>query len=88
MFNIGLFYIRSSVPSVQMLDRITTRPSKEKARDQAIYNEELFIPSHPGNEGLHALSANPIIQQSCGNDLYTSLDLLLSCLELSQPTTS
>ncbi|KAM0917462.1 hypothetical protein ACQ4PT_009498 [Festuca glaucescens] len=30
------------------------RLSREKAWDQAVFNEELFIPSHPGYEGLHA----------------------------------
>ncbi|CAK9859840.1 unnamed protein product [Sphagnum jensenii] len=54
VFNSGLFYIRPTVPSIELLDRVTDRLSKEKAWDQAVFNEELFYPSHPGYEGLHA----------------------------------
>jgi hypothetical protein len=54
VFNSGLFYIRPTVPSIELLDRVTTRLSKEDAWDQAVFNEELFFPSHPGYEGLHA----------------------------------
>lgn len=54
VFNSGLFYIRPTIPSIELLDRVTTRLSKEKAWDQAVFNEELFLPSHPGYEGLHA----------------------------------
>ncbi|KAJ7528067.1 hypothetical protein O6H91_16G083200 [Diphasiastrum complanatum] len=54
MFNSGLFYIRPTLPSIELLDRVTTRVTKEKAWDQAVFNEELFFPSRPGYEGLHA----------------------------------
>lgn len=54
VFNSGFFYIRPTIPSIELLDRVTTRLSKEKAWDQAVFNEELFFPSHPGYEGLHA----------------------------------
>ncbi|KAJ7294224.1 hypothetical protein O6H91_07G011200 [Diphasiastrum complanatum] len=54
VFNSGLFYIRPTVPSIELLDRVTARLSKEKAWDQAVFNEELFFPSRPGFEGLHA----------------------------------
>eukprot|EP00250_Pteridium_aquilinum_P033109 c5208_g1_i1 orf=64-1317(+) len=54
VFNSGFFYIRPTVPSIELLDRVTTRLSKEKAWDQAVFNEELFLPSHPDYEGLHA----------------------------------
>ncbi|KAI5083944.1 hypothetical protein GOP47_0000113 [Adiantum capillus-veneris] len=54
VFNSGFFYIRPTIPSIELLDRVTTRLSKEKAWDQAVFNEELFRPSHPGYEGLHA----------------------------------
>ncbi|KAH7315450.1 hypothetical protein KP509_21G050300 [Ceratopteris richardii] len=54
VFNSGLFYIRPTIPSIELLDRVTSRLSKEKAWDQAVFNEELFRPSHPGYEGLHA----------------------------------
>lgn len=54
VFNSGFFYIRPTIPSIELLDRVTTRISTEKAWDQAVFNEELFWPSHPGYEGLHA----------------------------------
>ena len=54
VFNSGLFYIRPTVPSIELLDRVTARLAREKAWDQAVFNEELFYPSHPGYEGLHA----------------------------------
>lgn len=54
VFNSGLFYIRPTIPSIELLDRVTAKLAKEKAWDQAVFNEELFFPSHPGYEGLHA----------------------------------
>ncbi|KAL3692450.1 hypothetical protein R1sor_006101 [Riccia sorocarpa] len=54
VFNSGLFYIRPTVASIELLDRVTMRLSREKAWDQAVFNEELFYPSHPGYDGLHA----------------------------------
>ncbi|KAG0579983.1 hypothetical protein KC19_4G140200 [Ceratodon purpureus] len=54
VFNSGLFYIRPTVPSIELLDRVTAKLAKEKAWDQAVFNEELFNPSHPGYDGLHA----------------------------------
>ncbi|OIW08705.1 hypothetical protein TanjilG_03381 [Lupinus angustifolius] len=54
VYNSGFFYIRPTVPSVELLDRVATRLSNEKAWDQAVFNEELFYPSYPGYDGLHA----------------------------------
>ncbi|KAF7840923.1 arabinosyltransferase RRA3-like [Senna tora] len=54
VYNSGFFYIRPTIPSIELLDRVATRLSKEKAWDQAVFNEELFYPSHPGYDGLHA----------------------------------
>ncbi|CAN6289044.1 unnamed protein product [Urochloa humidicola] len=54
VYNSGFFYIRPTIPSIELLDRVAYRLSHEKAWDQAVFNEELFIPSHPGYEGLHA----------------------------------
>eukprot|EP00246_Nothoceros_aenigmaticus_P017153 TRINITY_DN817_c0_g1_i1.p1 TRINITY_DN817_c0_g1~~TRINITY_DN817_c0_g1_i1.p1 ORF type:complete len:427 (+),score=85.07 TRINITY_DN817_c0_g1_i1:161-1441(+) len=55
VFNSGLFYIRATRPSIELLDRVTDRLSKQKnAWDQAVFNEELFFPSSPGYLGLHA----------------------------------
>ncbi|KHN12725.1 hypothetical protein glysoja_008688 [Glycine soja] len=53
--NSGFFYIRPTLPSMELLDRVATRLSKDpKSWDQAVFNEELFFPSHPGYDGLHA----------------------------------
>lgn len=54
VYNSGFFYIRPTIPSIELLDRVTDRLSKQDLWDQAVFNEELFFPSHPGYEGLHA----------------------------------
>ncbi|XP_044510355.1 arabinosyltransferase RRA3-like [Mangifera indica] len=54
VYNSGFFYIRPTIPSIELLDRVAERLSKGKAWDQAVFNEELFFPSHPGYTGLHA----------------------------------
>ncbi|KAL5558086.1 hypothetical protein UlMin_034297 [Ulmus minor] len=54
VYNSGFFYIRPTLPSIELLDRVAGRLSREEAWDQAVFNEELFFPSHPGYEGLHA----------------------------------
>ncbi|KAI5660991.1 hypothetical protein M9H77_20314 [Catharanthus roseus] len=54
VYNSGFFYIRPTIPSIELLDRVAGRLSREKAWDQAVFNEELFYPSHPGYDGLHA----------------------------------
>lgn len=54
VYNSGFFYIRPTIPSIELLDRVADRLSKEDAWDQAVFNEVLFYPSHPGYEGLHA----------------------------------
>ncbi|KAJ1296606.1 hypothetical protein BS78_01G314700 [Paspalum vaginatum] len=55
VYNSGFFYIRPTIPSIELLDRVAGRLSREpKSWDQAVFNEELFFPSRPGYEGLHA----------------------------------
>ncbi|KAK7291177.1 hypothetical protein RIF29_06115 [Crotalaria pallida] len=55
VYNSGFFYIRPTLPSIELLDRVATRLSQEpNSWDQAVFNEELFFPSHPGYDGLHA----------------------------------
>ncbi|KAI9113136.1 hypothetical protein K1719_015661 [Acacia pycnantha] len=55
VYNSGFFYIRPTLPSIELLDRVANRLSREsKSWDQAVFNEELFFPSHPGYNGLHA----------------------------------
>eukprot|EP00898_Chlorokybus_atmophyticus_P001142 jgi/Chlat1/2028/Chrsp159S02324 len=45
-FNSGLFYIRPNNRTVNLLERIADRVSKEKAWDQSVYNEEIFFLTH------------------------------------------
>lgn len=55
VYNSGFFYIRPTVPSIELLDRVAGRLSREpNLWDQAVFNEELYFPSHPGYDGLHA----------------------------------
>ncbi|KAK4437791.1 Arabinosyltransferase RRA2 [Sesamum alatum] len=54
VYNSGFFYIRPTIPSIELLDRVAGRLARENAWDQAVFNEELFFPSCPGYEGLHA----------------------------------
>lgn len=55
VYNSGFFYIRPTIPSIELLDRVASRLAHEaKAWDQAVFNEELFYPSYPGYEGLYA----------------------------------
>lgn len=44
--NSGLFYIRPNERTIALMDRITVRLMKEKAWDQAVFNEEIWLPSH------------------------------------------
>lgn len=55
VYNSGFFYIRPTIPAIELLDRVADRLAHEpKSWDQAVFNEELFYPSHPGYDGLHA----------------------------------
>ena len=50
--NSGLFYVRPSERSVALMDKITSRLEREKAWDQAVYNEAMFFPSRPARIGI------------------------------------
>lgn len=54
VYNSGFFYIRPTTPSIELLDRVADRLARTNAWDQAVFNEELYFPSHPGYDGLHA----------------------------------
>lgn len=55
VYNSGFFFIRPTIPSIELLDRVADRLAKQSnSWDQAVFNEELFFPSHPGYDGLHA----------------------------------
>ncbi|KAK4348740.1 hypothetical protein RND71_031495 [Anisodus tanguticus] len=55
VYNSGLFYIRPTIPSIELLDRVADRLTKQpNSWDQAVFNEELAFPSHPGYIGLYA----------------------------------
>ncbi|KAK6939437.1 Nucleotide-diphospho-sugar transferase [Dillenia turbinata] len=54
VYNSGFFFIRPTVPAIELLDRVADRLAKQNVWDQAAFNEELYFPSHPGYTGLHA----------------------------------
>ncbi|XP_039119566.1 arabinosyltransferase RRA2-like [Dioscorea cayenensis subsp. rotundata] len=55
VYNSGFFFIRPTTPSIELLDRVAARLARDPvAWDQAVFNEELAFPSHPGYIGLHA----------------------------------
>ncbi|OMO87626.1 Reticulon [Corchorus capsularis] len=55
VYNSGFFYLRPTIPSIELLDRVAHRmATQQNVWDQAVFNEELFYPSHPGYDGLHA----------------------------------
>ncbi|GMI96792.1 reduced residual arabinose 3 [Hibiscus trionum] len=55
VYNSGFFFIRPTIPSIELLDRVADRLARQpNSWDQAVFNEELFFPSHPGYDGLHA----------------------------------
>ncbi|KAK8683790.1 hypothetical protein V6N13_039839 [Hibiscus sabdariffa] len=55
VYNSGFFFIRPTIPSIELLDRVADRLARQpNSWDQAVFNKELFFPSHPGYDGLHA----------------------------------
>ncbi|CAN8306932.1 unnamed protein product [Cochlearia groenlandica] len=54
VFNSDFFYLIPTIPSIELLDHVADRLSKAVLWDQAVFNEELFYPSHPEYIGLHA----------------------------------
>lgn len=44
--NSGLFYVTAKLRTIQLMERLETRLSKEKYWDQTAYNEEIFFLSH------------------------------------------
>ncbi|KAJ8772736.1 hypothetical protein K2173_027913 [Erythroxylum novogranatense] len=56
VYNSGFFYIRPTVPSIELLDRVAGRLSRDpNSWDQAVFNEELFF--------LHILGTTGFMQQ-------------------------
>lgn len=44
--NSGLFYVASNLRTIQLMERLERRLSREKYWDQTAYNEEIFFLSH------------------------------------------
>ncbi|KAL6572682.1 Arabinosyltransferase rra2 [Orobanche minor] len=54
VYNSGFFYIRPTVPSIELLDRVFDELGRDEyAWDQVVFNEVMFYPSRPGYVGLH-----------------------------------
>uniref|UniRef100_A0A7S2QU31 Nucleotide-diphospho-sugar transferase domain-containing protein n=1 Tax=Chlamydomonas chlamydogama TaxID=225041 RepID=A0A7S2QU31_9CHLO len=51
--NSGLFYAKAGPKTIALMDRITARLMKEKAWDQAVFNEECFKPSFDNYKSSH-----------------------------------
>ncbi|KAI9114800.1 hypothetical protein K1719_014498 [Acacia pycnantha] len=65
VYNSGFFYIRPTISSIELLDRVAIRLSKEPdSWDQAVFNEELFQLSYLGYIGLHV--ARSIVVKTSG----------------------
>ncbi|GIL58590.1 hypothetical protein Vafri_13473 [Volvox africanus] len=51
--NSGLFYIRPNERTIALMDRITDRLNKRKEWDQAVFNMEIWFPSHDDYKSSH-----------------------------------
>jgi hypothetical protein len=45
-FNSGLFYVAANLRTIELMERLERRLSREKYWDQTAYNEEIFFLSH------------------------------------------
>ncbi len=50
VFNSGLFYIRPSTATMELLKKLIHRVETENGWDQALFNECIFFPNSPGNQ--------------------------------------
>jgi len=50
VFNSGLFYLRNTNASMDLLDKAIYRVESEEAWDQAVWNECIFFPNSPKNK--------------------------------------
>lgn len=50
VFNSGLFYLRPTPASMDLLDKLIYRVETENGWDQALFNECIFFPSSPSNK--------------------------------------
>lgn len=48
VFNSGLFFLRPSPAATALLDKLIYRVETENGWDQALFNECIFFPNHPG----------------------------------------
>jgi hypothetical protein len=50
VFNSGLFYLRPSQATMDLLDKLIHRVETESGWDQALFNECIFFPNSPQNK--------------------------------------
>jgi len=50
VFNSGLFYLRPSQATMDLLDKLIHRVETENGWDQALFNECIFFPNSPQNK--------------------------------------
>ena len=48
VFNSGLFFIRPTPAAMELLEKVIYRVETENGWDQALFNECIFFPNHPG----------------------------------------
>ena len=51
--NSGLFWLKASVRTIALMERIAARLAREEAWDQSVYNQEIFFLSHDDYESPH-----------------------------------
>ena len=51
--NSGLFWLKASVCTIGLMERIAARLAREEAWDQSVYNQEIFFLSHDNYESPH-----------------------------------
>ncbi|KAL6546047.1 hypothetical protein OROGR_009921 [Orobanche gracilis] len=54
VYNSGFFYIRPTIPSIELLDRVAGRLAREMLGTKRFLPRSFFYPSHPGYDGFHA----------------------------------
>lgn len=65
-FNSGLFYVVPNLRTIELMERLETRLSRQKYWDQTAYNEEIFFLSHG-----HYKSPKVGLPRVCGVGMHT-----------------
>ena len=58
VFNSGLFFIRPTPAALELLEKVIYRVETENGWDQALFNEVIFFPNHPGTSSSNGSSSS------------------------------